>query len=544
MSLSIPCEYSTIDRSILIEFFVLDSQRRSLSIYRSDLDVGIFSDSLSGARNEAIDGVTGGVNRRGEASTVRGSVVSGNTSRKDVPCVTTTEKRIKLALMGNIPKVYPSYNEILRAQLGGESFSSMSASEGEDAEPAEEVVADGEDIEVTDPLVEKTDVPTADASMEGLTESAPGVSPSKKKKKKKKNKSFRKAMVDFEGGKDLAETDQVKGDRSTNKADAPDDLTERDPAGSFGVKRKEPTGGSFPCPGEGKCKRSCDRSPPSLKEIALPASRLLPWGGSSPPSDRFLSVSSERLTFCHDKDASVVNNPDACSVLVRRIQGGTHLMPVVPELAFPNGFIKSAQADMEAIVRKNQLILEQALRRMASDFSKAEAAIETKDAEIEKSKRDALSKSKEMIAERTRYYCERKQSAEKDERLEEELQIARGEIARLEVARVEEVEKAKMTLDRARGETPSSQPGFRDLRSDGHVGRLGDAEQDLTVSSLPRLEPLQEVEHLMASSGRNSFDRAKTTVSEGRAAKLSEGTKSAGATGAAVSDSVAEDQSP
>ena len=48
----------------------------------------------------------------------------------------------------------------------------------------------------------------------------------------------------------------------------------------------------------------------------------------------------------------------------------------------------------------------------------------------------------------------------------------------------------------------------------------------------------------MASSGRNSFDRAKTTVSEGRAAKLSEGTKSAGATGAAVSDSVAEDQSP
>ena len=85
---------------------------------------------------------------------------------------------------------------------------------------------------------------------------------------------------------------------------------------------------------------------------------------------------------------------------------------------------------------------------MASDFSKAEAAIETKDAEIEKSKRDALSKSKEMIAERTRYYCERKQSAEKDERLEEELQIARGEIARLEVARVEEVEKAKMTLDR------------------------------------------------------------------------------------------------
>ncbi|KAF2562582.1 hypothetical protein F2Q70_00018059 [Brassica cretica] len=99
--------------------------------------------------------------------------------------------------MGNIPKVYPSYNEILRAQLGGESFSSMSASEGEDAEPAEEVAVDVEDIEVTDPLVEKTDVPTADASTEGLTESAPAVSPSKKKKKKKKNYSFFKIKCYF-----------------------------------------------------------------------------------------------------------------------------------------------------------------------------------------------------------------------------------------------------------------------------------------------------------------------------------------------------------
>ena len=60
MSLVIPCEYSTIDRSILIECSMLDSQRRSLSIDRSDLDVGICSDTLSGAGNEAIDGVTGG----------------------------------------------------------------------------------------------------------------------------------------------------------------------------------------------------------------------------------------------------------------------------------------------------------------------------------------------------------------------------------------------------------------------------------------------------------------------------------------------------
>ncbi|KAG2286888.1 hypothetical protein Bca52824_046492 [Brassica carinata] len=437
MSLVILCEYSTIDRSILIECSVLDSQRRSLSIDRSDLDVGICSDTLSGAGNEAIDGVTGG-----------GRPVCDNDQEKD-----------KTSTHGEHSKDRRSYGRCL-------------------------------DVRVT--------------------ESAPGVIPSKKKKK---NKSSRKAVADFEGGKNLAETDQVRGDRSTNEADGSDDLTERDPAGSFGVKRKEPTGGSFPGPGEGKRKRSCDRSHPFLKEIALSASRLLPWGGSSPPYDRFVLVSSERWTFCHDKDASVVNNPDACSELVRRTQGGTHLMPVVPELAFSNGFIKSAQADMEAIVRQNQLILdyEQVLWRMSSDLSKAEAAIETKDAEIEKSKRDA----------------------------------------------------------QARGETPSSQPGFRDLRSDGHVGRLGDAEKGLIVSSLPRLEPLQglnqfgsnleivdseavaslrypalEVEHLAASLGRNSFDRAKTTVSKGRAAKLSDGTESAGATGAAVSDLVAEDQSP
>ena len=186
-----------------------------------------------------------------------------------------------------------------------------------------------------------------------MTESAPGVIPSKKKKK---NKYSRKAVDDFEGGKNLAESDQVRGDRSTNEADGSDDLTERDPAGSFGVKRKEPTGGSFPGPGEGKRKMSCDRSHPFLKEIALPASRLLPWGGSSPPYDRFVLVSSERWTFCHDKDASVVNNPDACSELVRRTQGGTHLMPVVPELAFPNGFIKSAQADMEVSPQFNKCL--------------------------------------------------------------------------------------------------------------------------------------------------------------------------------------------
>lgn len=50
---------------------------------------------------------------------------------------------------------------------------------------------------------------------------------------------------------------------------------------------------------------------------------------------------------------------------------------------------------------------------MSSDLTKAEAEIETKDAEIEKSKKDSLDKAKEMVTERTRYYRERKKAIEK-----------------------------------------------------------------------------------------------------------------------------------
>lgn len=74
---------------------------------------------------------------------------------------------------------------------------------------------------------------------------------------------------------------------------------------------------------------------------------------------------------------------------------------------------------LKASARKNQLILdyELTLRRMASDLTKAEVAIEIKDAEIENSKRGGLDKAKEMIAERNRYYCEPKQAAERPEGL-------------------------------------------------------------------------------------------------------------------------------
>ncbi|XP_013583359.1 PREDICTED: uncharacterized protein LOC106292307 [Brassica oleracea var. oleracea] len=238
----------------------------------------------------------------------------------DVPCVTTTGKRMKLPLMGHIPKAYPSYSELLRTKLKGESFSSMTASEGEDAEPqrslAKEAVTGGGDVAASDSVVERTDVSTADAP----------------------------------------------------------------------------------------------------------------------------------------NDSPFVSDPDACAELVRRIRGGAHLMPETSKLAFPNGFIASAQADVVAAVRKNQLILdyELSLRRMASDFATAEATIESKDAEIEKSKRVAMDKAKEMIAERSRYHREHKQDAGIIKDLEGELEAARSKIDRLEVEKTEEAEKRKRTMDHER----------------------------------------------------------------------------------------------
>ncbi|KAG2330046.1 hypothetical protein Bca52824_001226 [Brassica carinata] len=330
---------------------------------------------------------------------------------QDVPCVTTAGKRMKLPLMGNIPKAYLRYSDILRAQLGGGSFSSMSVSEGKDSELAEEAAASEKDIGVTDLLDKKTGVSITDASTKGPTEPASSASPSKKKK----NKSSRKAMVDSDDERDLAEKDQAEGDRSTTEENGHNNPTEGDPVGSFDGKRKGPTGGGSPGPGGGKRMRLFDRSPLSFKEIALPAFSFAAMGRIDP------------------------------SIRQICIRGSTHLVPESPELVFPDAFNRSAEADMELI-----LDYEQALRRMASDLSKAEAALEIKDAEIEKSKRDALDNSKEMIAERTCYYRERTQATEKAACLKEELRTAQSEIARLEAGRVEEAEKSKKTLDRVR----------------------------------------------------------------------------------------------
>lgn len=84
------------------------------------------------------------------------------------------------------------------------------------------------------------------------------------------------------------------------------------------------------------------------------------------------------------------------------------------------------------------------------DLADAEATIEVREAEIEKHKEDALNKSKDIVAERSRYYRERKQAEETAAGLEEDLEDARAKIARLEAEKSEEAGRIKRTMDRMR----------------------------------------------------------------------------------------------
>ncbi|KAL0877012.1 hypothetical protein Bca101_026717 [Brassica carinata] len=288
-----------------------------------------------------------------------------------------------------------------------------------------------------------TDTTTTDFSVKESIEPTSDVNPSRKKKKKKK-KSSRKAVVDPGNGDDLAEGDREASDHLIDGVEGPGSSAEKDRASSFAAKRKELTDGGSHDLGEKKLKRSHDGRSSSSEGIVLPASRLLPWGGSDPPSDRLALAVSERWTFRHDEDTPFVSDPGACAELMRQIRGDTHLMPEIPKLAFPDRFVESAQADMEAVIPKNRLILdyELALRGMASDFARAEATIEAKDAEIEQLKKDAIEKSKEIVNERTRYFRERKQAKQTADGLEEELETARSKVTRLEA----EAETAKKTM--------------------------------------------------------------------------------------------------
>ncbi|KAL0728732.1 hypothetical protein Bca4012_024825 [Brassica carinata] len=364
------------------------------------------------------------------------------------PFVEGRGKRLTLPLMGKIPKAYPSYSEILRNQLGSGSFGSISASKDKDTEArislSDTVAIDLEDVEALKAPDEMADAAGADLSAKGVVEPTSGVDPPKKKKKKK-NKSSTKAVIETGGEVDLAERDREIGDRSADGVKGPRILAEDGRAGSLVGKRKEPTDGRSLEIGEKGRKRSRDSCSHSSEEIALPTSRLLPWGGSEPPSDRLVPAASDRWVFRHDKDVPLVSDHGAYAELMRQIRGGMHLMPEVSKLAFPDSFAESARADIEAVCRRNQLIsdYEVALRGMASDYARAEAMIETRDAEIEKLKKAALEKSKEIINERTRYFRERKQAKQTADDLEEELENARSKVARLEA----EAETAKKTRD-------------------------------------------------------------------------------------------------
>ncbi|KAL0743624.1 hypothetical protein Bca4012_085137 [Brassica carinata] len=199
--------------------------------------------------------------------------------------------------MGKIPKAYPSYSEILRNQLGSGSFGSISASKDKDTEArislSDTVAIDLEDVEALKAPDEMADAAGADRSAKGMVEPASGVDPPKKKKKKK-NKSSTKAVTETGGEVDLAERDREIGDRSADGVKGPRILAEDGRAGSLVGKRKEPTDGRSLEIGEKGPKRSRDSCSHSSEEIALPTSRLLPWGGSEPPSDRLVPAAHRR----------------------------------------------------------------------------------------------------------------------------------------------------------------------------------------------------------------------------------------------------------
>ncbi|KAF3553319.1 hypothetical protein F2Q69_00016005 [Brassica cretica] len=309
-------------------------------------------------------------------------------------------------------------------------------------------------------------------------------------------------------------------------------------------------------------------------------------------------ASSEHLCFRYNKDALFASNPDSCAELVRRIRSGTHLMPEVFEFAFLEGFRESARADIEV----NSWFAEHVLfcigkvsiyatdRHSFSTYvdqdvfrsHRGKTVIETKDAEIAKLKKDALDKARGMVAERSRYYRERRQATETAAGLEEELENARSKVAQLEAEKL-------MKLGERRGRSIA----LGTLESMGMLEELGmhipkklkDAlasneamfkkemeevtvesitEQDFVLPRFHGLDALQVSEHLVTASSSSSDDRSKHTTSgdhagkplgsalrfstqetliEGREPPLtdSKGMEVAGVTGTAASRPVAED---
>ncbi|KAF3538880.1 hypothetical protein F2Q69_00024067 [Brassica cretica] len=235
----------------------------------------------------------------------------------NLPCGETKGRRMKLPLMGQTSKAYPSYSDILRAQLGGENFAAATESEEHGGQ-------------TLDPKGGESNLAANEAVVEGSIDHVVDAHPSKKKKKKKKTAgSTEKAGADPKNEVDRL----LSGDGAAKTDRVPDGV----PAGGstdlvgkavpLGTKRGRVIDRDFPEPSGKKPCRSEDDLPLALKETSSLVERdLRPWGGPDPPFKKPLLASSEHLSFRYNKDAPFASDPDSCAELVRRIRGGMRMM--------------------------------------------------------------------------------------------------------------------------------------------------------------------------------------------------------------------------
>ncbi|KAF3570902.1 hypothetical protein F2Q69_00060219 [Brassica cretica] len=168
----------------------------------------------------------------GKTSTVGGSVASKNDWPSNVPCEETKRKRLKLPLIGKIPKSYPLQRHS-RCSIG-ESFSAMTVAEEEDSDARGSPDGGGVDASAGEALVEGTIDQVSDAR------------PSKKKMKKSKSSKRAKAGLEREREQEVEInqveydrlTDEVEGNREAAQTDNFEGLTEDGQVESLGSKRK------------------------------------------------------------------------------------------------------------------------------------------------------------------------------------------------------------------------------------------------------------------------------------------------------------------
>lgn len=244
--------------------------------------------------------------------------------------------------MGQVPKTYPSYRDILRAQLNGESFAAVSESEKQDDE-------------VTDPLCVEPGITANDVAADGLGDASAEVhSPKKKKKKTKHSKRTRVGSgseTEVDRSIDVCPTDTSNVVFETSRSVGLETSTEK--VESSGAKRKRSIDGNSCEAGEERLEDEGHYSSPTPQDASPSiALRGQLWGGSDPPFKGPSLASSEHLTFRYSKDAPFVSDPSACADLIRRIPGVTHVMPEISGLALSDRFCRSAQADIEVSLNK------------------------------------------------------------------------------------------------------------------------------------------------------------------------------------------------